>query len=513
MGRPGTRLALLAAVAALGAGVFSWRRREARRRVVTLAAERLSYLHYDLVGLRLTESDPALEREFAASPPRVAVLRGGVPVTTVGGIRETTLRRAAPGVWAAKWPVPWNAPAGEYLPALVGRGDLAGRLRAAPFRVARRVPAPLPRPFVVATLEETGALSGLRLRGPDGRVEDWRALLDWTQALGANALLVLAGRSPGRRPGQVWDDSNAEFLPVLARACRRRGILFGAYAMYSLTTSTRPVGGYEYAQGVRDGRPVPTRAISLRDRRRADDVVRLLKPLAADPDVSFVGLDYIRNALGGDELASDFVAEMPGVPAPPEWPRLSRAEREVWLARKIAMHEDAAFLDAWDWWRARRAALLVREIKSRLGGTKPLWAFTLTWDRGWQHGQDPVMMNDAGVDYDGLMFYQADKAQYAAMMRDWRGYAARGDVQLVPGDIFDWDLHQKDPAGPAEFGRRLRLAVDSVYRDGPARAVFFHDLSRLLWRGRLGRWGALGWAAQARELSRYVQTPVPERTR
>lgn len=87
----------------------------------------------------------------------------------------------------------------------------------------------------------------------------------------------------------------------------------------------------------------------------------------------------------------------------------------------------------------------------------------------------------------------------------------RADVQLIPGNIFDWGLHQKDPAGPAEFGRRMREAVDGVYGDGPASAVFFHDTARLLW-GHLGPWGTRGWADEARKISRYVKSKsAPEK--
>jgi hypothetical protein len=217
-----------------------------------------------------------------------------------------------------------------------------------------------------------------------------------------------------------------------------------------------------------------------------------------------VGLDYIRNALGGVELVDDFVAEMPNLALPAEWNGLSKTERMLWLARKKAMRKDMALIDAWQWWRARRVALIVKEVKARLGN-KPLWAFTLTWDKGWHHGQDPVMMSDAGVDLDALMFYEADKAQYAQMLRDWNAYVRKGDVNLVPGNIFDWNLHQKDASGPAEFGRRLDAALDRVYADGPAQGVFYHDLGRLLWSTRLGKWGTKGWAEEARRVSRKVK--------
>jgi hypothetical protein len=427
-------------------------------------------------------------------------------VTTIAGLRELTLWRSAPGVWTARWPVPWNAPAEAYDPRLLGHEELKDRLKVSPFRIVRRVPKPLPPGgLVVATLETVAPLATMRVKAPDGSEKDWRGLLDWAQNLGANAFMILGGQSPGEKEGQVWVETNRRLLPQVAKECRARGLMFGTYAMYSLTMSkTVKIPGYEYGLEIKDSQPVVTRAVSLNEKKRIDDVVDFLKPFARDPNVDFVGLDYIRNALGGYELVDDFVAEMPGVRVPVEWPKLTREERMVWLARKKVMRKDPGFIDAWQWWRTHRVALIVAEIKRRLGDKKPLWAFTLTWDKGWHHGQDAVMMNDAGVDYDALMFYEADKEQFDVMMKDWHSYARRGDVQLVPGNIFDWGLHQKDPAGPAEFGRRLRKAVKEVYVDGPAHAVFFHDMARLLW-GRLGSWGTRGWADEARAVSREVR--------
>jgi hypothetical protein len=505
----------IAIVAFFGAAIGAWVGRYARNRHIHLDAERAEYLHYDIVEIRLKTADPALDAEFSLSPPRAVVTRGGEVLTTIAGIREMTLTREALGLWVARWPVPWNAPPGDYVPALLGREDLKDRMKISPFHIGRRTPKPMPPGgFVVATLESVAPLATMRVKAPDGTMKDWRGLLDWAQDLGANAFMVLGGQSPGIQDGQVWVDTNLKILPEIAKECRARGLKFGTYAMYSLTMSkTVKLPGYEYGLEIKDSKPVVTRAISLHEPKRLDDVANFLKPFADDPNVDFVGLDYIRNALGGYELVDDFVAEMPGVKVPPEWAKLSRDERMTWLARKKILRKDKDFIDAWQWWRAHRVALIVKEIKRRLGDKKPLWAFTLTWEKGWQHGQDVVMMNDAGVDYDALMFYEADKPQFDAMVNEWHSYVRRGDVQLVPGNIYDWGLHQHDPAGPAEFGRRLKRAIDGVYADGPARAVFYHDIARLLW-GRLGPWGTKGWADETRKISSDVKSraaPAPEK--
>lgn len=506
----GRGLALLLAVAGLYAAVFGLWTARGRSRELTLTASKADHLHFDIVELTMVSGDRSLDESFAAAPPRFVVMRGTEAVTTVAGIREMKAVRVAPGRWTAKWPVPWNAPPGAYRPALVGRPDLAERLRIAPFRISRRVPKPMPKGLVVATLESVMPLSSMKIKAPDGTMTDWRGLLDWAQYVGADAFWMLGGQTPGRGKDEVWMGDNLKMIPQVAAECRRRGLKFGVYAMFSLTMSKVPLPGYEYGLEIKDGAPVVTRAISIRDGKRLSDVAAFLKPYADDPNVDWVGLDYIRNALGGYELVDDFVAEMPGVVVPQEWRRLTRDERMTWLARKKIMRRDMAFVEAWEWWRARRVALIVREIKARLGD-KPLWAFTLTWEKGWHHGQDPVMMNDAGVDIDALMFYEADKAQYAAMMKSWNEYVRTNDVQLLPGNIFDWGLHQKDGAGPGEFGRRMKVAVSGVYNDGPARGIFYHDMARLIW-GRLGPWGTKGWADEARKISQFVKSQ-PEKTR
>ena len=261
-------------------------------------------------------------------------------------------------------------------------------------------------------------------------------------------------------------------------------------------SSARRLARYEYAVEVSEGVPEKTRAISLRDENRIRDVAALLKRFARIPEVDFVGLDYIRNALGGCELAEDFYAEMPGVSPPPDWGRLSVSEKMVYFARKKGMRRDLPFVDAWQWWRAHAVGRIIRNIKAEVGA-KPLWAFTLTWDKGWHHGQDPVMFNDAGVDIDALMMYEADEDQFRMILKDWGSYVRRGDAQLMVGDIVDWPLHQRDPSGPAALRRRTLEAAKRVFGDGRAQGIFIHDLARAL-DGRLGKWDTRAWMDQAR---------------
>ena len=476
---------------------------QAAVRSVRLEPGKAAYLHDEFVDMNLSTRDPVLLERWKREAPEIVVRRGGLDVTTIAGVRRLALREEG-GMFRGAWPVPWNAEAGDYEIALIGQEGLGDRLKRHGFKIERRKPAALPRGFSILTLESVTPLESMEVVGPDGRRTDWRGLLDWAQYVGVDAFWMLGGQTPGQKSGQLWVSTNRAMIAKVAKECRRRGLKFGVYAMCYLTMSKEKVGGYEYALDIKDGRPVETRAISLRDPKRPRDVAALLKSWREIPEVDYVGLDYIRNALGGYELAEEFFAEMPGVRPPPEWPRLTREERMVWFARKKIMRLDPAFIDAWQWWRSHKVAGIVRRIKRELGDAKPLWAFTLTWDKGWHHGQDPVMMNDAGIDADALMLYEATREQYDALISDWRRYVKRGDVQLIVGDVIDWPLHQRAADGPGEFYRRSIKAVDQIYADGPAFGVFFHDIGRALW-GRVGPWGARGWMDEARRVTRHIK--------
>ncbi len=470
-----------------------WRRRHA----VYLDTALPAYFHYDFVALRLRTRDAALNRRWRKSAPVVVVQKHGRTIATIGGLTQVPLvYDSQEHDWTRTWPCPWNAPAGRYALKLLGNQDLKTRLHVKEFMILRRAPKPIPQGISVLTWENARPLAGMTMIGPDGKKEDWRGMLDWTKAIGADAFWMMASETPGKKPGQVWLDSNFTLLPRIAAAAHARGLKFGLYVLYDLTFSKRRLARYDYAMSVRNGRPVHTRAISLADPERPGDVAALLSHFSRIPDVDYLGIDYIRNALGGDELAERFYADMWWINPPQEWPRLSRANRMVYFARKEGMHVDQNFLDAWQWWRARQAALIVRRIKRNTDAPQPLWAFTLSWAKGHQHGQDPIMMNDAGVDADAVMLYQADRPQFEAIIRQWHDYVRRRDAQILVGDMVDWDLHQRNPDGPLELYRRLSEAESRIYADGPARGVFIHDLSRALW-GDTGRWGTRGWMAQA----------------
>lgn len=473
-------------------------------RSIHLDTAQPAYFHYDFVDIRLWTQDPELKKRWLSTPPMAVVRRGPEILTTIAHIREVPLiYDPSWGLWRGRWPCPWNAPQGSYDLELLNSGDLAGRIASRSFRIERRRARPLPRRLAVLTLESITPFSALKVRAPSGEVKDWSGLIDWVEYVGADALWVLGGETPGGRPGEIWRTQDLGALSQVARECRRRGIKFGVYAMCYLTMSQEKLARYEYSREIKDGKSYETRAISLRDKRRVSDVAQLLQKFRDIGEVDYLGIDYIRNALGGYELVDEFYREMPIAP-PPGWGKLDLEQRMALFARKKIARRDLDFIDAWQWWRARRVAGIVGELKTRLGSAKPLWAFTLTWDRGWHHGQDVVMLNDAGVDASALMLYEATDAQFKLMIHDWNTYVKTDDAQLLVGDVIDWPLHQKDPEGPRAFYRRTVAAIDKIYSDGPAAGIFIHDLHRALW-GRLGPWKTRDWLDEARRAVKYFK--------
>ncbi|MDD2772498.1 MAG: hypothetical protein PHP45_02265 [Elusimicrobiales bacterium] len=486
---------LLAVVCVLGFRYFHY----AWFEKITLSPVKPVYYRDEIIRAGLFTRNTALRARWQSSPPVVRLLDGaGRPLKGIGGQQAFYMERGSSGnYWRGAFACPWNLPPGKYRLSLEGGGYDKKNLHIRPVEIARRVPAVLPPGFVVLTMEYANDYRSLKIKLPDGRFAGGEGVAEWAKYLGADAVWVLVGKTSGFG-GRAWNPVDLEAVRKIGENCHKRGLKFGVWAMSYLTqVDKRFIPRYEWALELDKGVPVQVRAISLRDKTRPDDIAELLSKFEAMPEVDYLGLDYIRNALGGYELMNDFYAEMPWAPRPAGWDRLSYDGRLRAFAQMKISRANKAFIDDWQWWRAHRVAQIVRYIKGKLGTSKRLWTFTLGWEKGWQHGQDPVMMNDAGADADAVMLYEANAGQYAEMMKDWHSYAHRADAQLVAGNAVDWPLHQG--GGAAEYKRRFAWAERQLYADGPVRGIFIHDLTRLL-HGRLGPLGTQQWAAATKEV-------------
>ena len=488
----------------------------------------------------------------------------GQDVVGVGGATGVALGYdAQKGCWRGRWAVPWGAEGRFRVVASLRlgqepqaqakgvKGDAAKAERVLEvgkdFLVRKAGPSPaaggyaparpgrVNGPLCIVTLESLKDYRTERLMGPEGEGGDWRVLFDWAEWMGANTFWYSGGwtGSWGEQLTQQepWVKSNLQQTKLFAAEARRRGMRFGAWILAYATHGRRELlPRYQYAWDYDPGTRgcQETTAISLLDGKRLDDVAKLVKELAEDENVNMVGMDYIRTVKGGYEMVDDFVGDMQPLGLPAEWTRMGKRERMAWLGRRIEETKEEGISDAWNWWRARKVKALVEEIRKRSGIKKPLWVFTLSWQHGMQHGQDPLMMMAAGADLDAVMLYESNRAQYNQLMKDWHGYVRVGEVEAVVGDVVDWDLHQRtlNPAGPEEAYLRARtatkylLAAQEQVAPGGSRTskpetrnlkletrnlklteppqtvvlgVFWHDLERLM-KGRLGPYPSQEWA-------------------
>ncbi|MFA6584752.1 MAG: hypothetical protein WCS77_10680 [Elusimicrobiaceae bacterium] len=457
-----------------------------------------SYLRYGFIDIIASVQNLAVRKKWTDSPPVAGIFYQDNQIESIGGIKEVPLVfDPGSGRWKGRFPVPWNPPRGKYTVKLLNSGLKGKYVSGSDFEITKRELPSLKQSFAVLTLEYAGwygslsvkSLSGQKVPAPEG-------LADWAKYMGVDALWVLVGKTTGRN-GQIWDPVDFKTLAAIGDQCHRRGIKFGVWVMSYLTFPEKVWPDYQWAYDVADGKPVRVRSVSISDPKRPDDIADLLVKFRDMKEIDFVGLDYIRNALGGYELCEEFYNDMWWINKPAGWDRMSHDQRIVAFARKKIERKDRELLDAWEWWRAQKVAGIVNHIKGRLGDDKMLWTYTLGWNKGWQHGQDPAMIVDAGSDIDAVMLYEADNGQYDTMMRDWSSYLERGDTRLVVGDIVDAPLHQGK--GTSEFVRRMNWAGDEIFgkENGYAHGVFIHDLMRLMY-GRKGSETMLDWAQAAK---------------
>jgi hypothetical protein len=430
--------------------------------------------------------------------------------------------------WRGLFPVPWNPPLGEYEALVTARPDNPGPVLkdTSGFRIIGREPPQVPQGLAVMAVENYSDLNTRKIPAPDGTFGDWRNILGWADYMGADAVFCLAGMTDGEKRYDknknllIFRPDILQMTKKLSAEAHRRGLLYGAWVM----TFMMQVGNYEkfgYMPSLgyngRNDSVTTSYHISIGDRKRLDDIIEVVKELDRNPNVDFIGLDYIRTGLDGYELVNEVVADM-SIPIPSDWEKMGPRERIVWFARKIETEKDETTIEKWRWWRAHKVALNVKEIIDRSGTKKPVWLYTLGWEHGKQHGQDPLMFNDAGIAYDAVMLYEANSQQFRQVLVDWKKYLRARQVNILCGNSVDVTLLDSTVlTPPEEIVRRTITGSQQLLFGGLTDGVFWHDLTRTFW-GRRGEYSAKEWCVTGGTcFSRYREekglSPVALRVR
>lgn len=476
----------------------------AQTQQINITTAKDKYLHYELVNITAGRNVEIPDDAVLPEVLTVEISRDEIPVTSIGKLKEVILQYDPTlKIWEGKWPIPWNAPRGNYTVSVDTHQFTNVTFTDTEFEVIARIPPEIESDLYILTVESGSELKTMQIPAPDGTGGGWQNIIEWAKFIGANTIWYLGGQTSGWREkideDFPWNKSNFEMLGEFAQEIHRNGLKFGVWVSAYLTFGKKEyrVNKYTYAWNYDEESDEcihTDRTISLGDDKRKQDIIDFIKQVSQIPEVDYIGLDYIRNAFGGYEMVDEFVLDMnPDLPV--DWPLHPQNEKMKWLAKKVIKRDDTKLIDQWNWWRAHYVANILKEIKEASSISQPLWVFTLSWEKGWQHGQDPVMMNDAGADIDAVMLYEADNWQFDQLLEEWHSYVKREQVNLIVGNQVDWIVHQStlNPAGPEEFYTRIVRGSSRIYNDSKVLGIFFHDLIRALW-GRTGPYPSLEWA-------------------
>jgi hypothetical protein len=387
----------------------------------------------------------------------------------------------------------WNQEEGVYRIELFFNGSPLRTNAPITFKLLRKQVPEVREGLSIVDLEMNQGIHTKSYVDPFGRRTDYSAILEWARFMNADMLWILAGETTSfkerRHDESPWDSGPLNNLHLLEDLAPQYGIEIGAYIMsYYVPGKNGVPERYEPGIGydADTGDLYRSRHISLASERRLQDIVELARQFQNDPRVEYIGFDFIRTGrVDGYELAEQVVFDT-NVITPDGWTQMSASDRIRWFARKIEVEKDPLIIEKWRWWRAHRVAEIIKHVIEEARITKPVWVYTLGWNHGKEHGQDPVMFFDAGVTLDAVMLYEASQGQFARLLKHWNAYFRAGQGNVLVGSCVDYTLLDSDSLSPpGEFFRRNSEASVQVVRDGFVKGIFFHDIARALW-GRKG---------------------------
>lgn len=409
----------------------------------------------------------------------------------------------------------FGGPLGDYKGIIYLQTRDGSYAYAVEFTMRGRKSPPAGETKKILTMEYNVDLSTKQIPGIDGRMTTYDGIYDWVRYMKCDMFWILAGQTTGWdntvNKANPWMSGPKKNLELLGKSKSKKDVKLGAYIMSYYTPGNGNIkADYEIAVGYNKETKTlgSSRHISLASEKRLNDIIELLKIYDADENVSYLGLDFIRTGeLDGYELVDDMV-EMTGVYTPQGWSKMSKNDRMLWLARNRFTLREINM--KWRWYRAQKVANIVKSIKEA-GIKKPLWVFTLGWDHGQEHGQDPYMFFDAGADFDAIMIYEANRQQHVSMLVQWPRYLA-GDYNVLVGNMIDVRLQDGSVRPEIEYIRRIYESEARFNRTSRIRGVFFHDISRMFWSRNRGKgiheWTHINASIVSRVEEKYGENPL-----
>ncbi len=451
--------------------------------------------HYEILEVFLAGVHETDEKLFT-----IRIVQDGRVYPSVGQEKNIPFRKTDDLLRAVYLP-DWNQREGEY-EIEIFYGDRRLKIDAPFTFTLLRKPVPdIEEGLSIVDLEMNESIAEKSFLNPAGIRTDYSAIIEWAALMDADMLWILAGETTTfhkKRKGALpWDRGPLENLELLKELAPYYGVEIGAYIMSfyvpgpdGIPEPYEPGLGYNAEKGTL----YRSKHISLSSEQRIQDMIELTRRFQQDPRIGYIGFDFIRTGRAdGYELAQQVIDDT-NIFTPQGWTDLDAVERIKWFARKIEVEHDPLVAEKWRWWRAHRVAEIVKQVIEEAEITKPVWVYTLGWNHGKEHGQDPVMFFDAGVTCDAVMLYEASQAQFERLLGHWNRYISAEQGNIVIGSCVDYKLLDSDSLSPPdEFFRRNTEAYQNVMRDGFAKGIFFHDIARAFW-GRKGGYKFMDYA-------------------
>ena len=165
-----------------------------------------------------------------------------------------------------------------------------------------------------------------------------------------------------------WDQKSVRQMREVGEELHRHNIKYGTWiTSFVLLGNRQDLSPYAHTTGYDKENDTLRKLIyvSIKDKKRHDDIADLLKKMNNNPGVDYVGLDYVRTDFGGYEYASEFVSDMPVRGVPADWYSLDEDSRMLWLGRKIEKEKNRSVIEMWQWWRAHKMSQIIIYIREK----------------------------------------------------------------------------------------------------------------------------------------------------
>lgn len=470
---------------------------------LVIKTSKVNYYRYEMIEIFASYKDLNNEN-INVGQLEAKIYKGNKLIETIGNMKNILLNyNPKLNLWTGKWPIPYNPELGSYHVLVRAMPSNPGPVitAAVSFNIMGKIPKKPEKSICAVVLEYGGNVTQKKIIGPNNKYGDWRNVFKWIKFTGANSFFMLGAETETYNsritPEKPFDPDKLKEVDKFAEESKKHNLIFGAWIMsYGIQGGNYKKIGYKpsLAFNNKTHSLYPSYMhISLIDEKRFNDLLKVVKRFNSNPDIDYIGFDYVRTGhVDGYEMAEHVIKDM-SIAVPNNWDELSAKNRMVWFAKKIKIDKNPKIIEKWQWWRAHKIASIINKLITLSGTKKPVWVFTLGWEHGKQHGQDPLMFTDAGISFDAVMLYEANQAQFRHFLVDWKSYVASQQVNIIVGQTVDVKLLDSNYLiPPQEFVRRTIIGSKKIAFGGLTDGIFWHDISRALW-GRKGNYSEKEW--------------------